>query len=252
MHNYKVWMQSEEYSEKLEFDLFFDELGDDNPDEQFIFVDLPTYQWRKDGYLDAAQAKQALRDLMQVGLNALAAEQEGPSRLALLVGGRAAADVAYERHLPRKIVGVGVVINGFEGVYGQRLWRSRWRWDTTFRFFRLQRSNYAAGLTPFTGELYLSTQATRIFSPTSYADIELGAGWALADTLAMSGPAPGQVALQTGPRTYAALVLLQRVYVAVNVDYYPWKVVDHPYYLTPNPVVDDWTWSIAGGWRFLY
>jgi hypothetical protein len=252
MHNYKVWMQSDQYSEELEFDQFFEELSGGEPREQFIFIDLPTYLWSNDGYLSASDVKWSVRELMQVGIDAIAKEHDNPTQAALLVAGRAGADVAYQRIYPKRIVGIGVVINGLEGVYGRRLWGSKWRWDTSFRFFRLNRQNYARNLTPFTGEFYLSTQATRIFAPISFADIELGAGWAASETLAMSGPAGGHVAFRTGPRGYIALVLLQRLYLGVNVDYYPFDQIGSPYDLTPNPVVDDLVWGIAGGWRFLF
>ena len=56
--------------------------------------------------------------------------------------------------------------SGVEVVYGHRLGRSPWRWDTAFRIFNLEKQNYAADLDPFTGELYLSTQGTRILSPS--------------------------------------------------------------------------------------
>jgi predicted acylesterase/phospholipase RssA len=252
MHNYKVWMQSDQYSAEREFDQFFDELSGGEPSEQFIFVDLPTYQWSSDGYLDAEEVKFAFRELIQVAIDTIAKEHEEPTRAAMLVVGRAAADIAYQRSYPKNIIGIGIVINGLEGTYGRRLWGSKWRWDTSFRFYRLQRIKYSDDLTPFTGELYLSTQATRIFAPLSYADIEVGAGWAAAETLALSGPATGHVAFRTGPRGYLALVLLQRLYIGVNIDYYPFDNIDARYATTGVRVVDEWEWGVAGGWRFLF
>ena len=137
MHNYKVWMQSREYSEASELDRFFEELSDGDEAERFIYVDLPTYLGRKNGYMEPRETKQAFRSLVQEGINELAAEQSGLGKYALLVGGRPAADAAFGKAYPKRILGLGIAQSGLELVYGSRILRSAWRWDSTFRYFRL-------------------------------------------------------------------------------------------------------------------
>jgi predicted acylesterase/phospholipase RssA len=252
MHNYKVWMQSDEYSKEREFDEFFRELGRGERSERFIYVDLPTYQESDDGYLDSQDVQNAFRSLMQDGIDQLAAEQEGTSRAVLRLGGRAGADIAYQRDYPRRILGLGVAVNGLEGTFGQRIGGSKWRWDSTFRYFRIQEQSFRLDLSAWTSEIYLSAQATWIASPSRFIDLELGAGWALGETFAYNGPSPGHVVLRTGPRSYVALVALQRLYLAVNVDYYPFMDVESAYRFTVAPVTRNWELNISGGWRFLF
>ena len=249
MHNYKVWMQSDEYSAADELDRFFGELSTGEPTERFIYVDLPTYLERDEGYMDTLEVKQAFRELMQTSLDQLASEQEGMSEYALLLGGRAIADTAFGKEYPKQIFGVGIAQNGLELVYGRRIARTPWRWDTTFRFFNLQQQNYDIDLDPFTGELYLATQGTRILSPSIFFDVELGAGWAASETVAFNSSQPGHIAFRSGPRTYLGLVVLQRIFVTLNIDYYPIKDVDGGY---SDDVVDDWEFNLTAGWRFLF
>ena len=252
MHNYKVWMQSDQYSEAKALDRFFAELSEGADAERFIYVDLPTHMESDDGYLDAKVAKQAFRSLVQESLDLLATEQEGVGEIALKLGGRAVADAAYGRDFPRHIIGLGVAQNGIEGVYGRRLGSRPWRWDSTFRFFNIKQQSFAPGLEPWTGEFYLSTQATWILSPARYADLELGVGWALAEKIAFDSSSPGHVAFRTGPRSYLALVILQRLYVALNVDYYPVNELGSAYKNTGTIVADDWEYNLTAGWRFLF
>jgi predicted acylesterase/phospholipase RssA len=252
MHNYKVWMQSDAYSESEELDRFFETLGRGEPSERFIYVDLPTHLGRNDGYLDPAEARRGFRSLVQEGIDQLASEQPVASEYALEIAGSTAADALYGRFYPRHIFGLGVAQNGLEAVYGRRLGERPWRWDTTFRLFNLRRQSFAPGLDPFTGEFYLSTQATRILSPTKFADIELGAGWAVSETFAFNSKSPGHIAFRTGPRSYLALVLLQRLYLALNVDYYPVNEQADAYRNTGTNVADDWEFNLTGGWRFLF
>jgi hypothetical protein len=174
------------------------------------------------------------------------------SKYFIQMGGRTLADVAYGKYYPKRIVGVGIVQTGFEVLYGRRIWNSKWRWDTTFRFFNLGVENYAADLEPFTSELYLASQATWIASPAEYLDLEVGAGWVATETLALNSTSPGHVALRTGPRTSFGLVALQRIYLAVNFDYYPFQYLDSNYRDTGTEIVDDWNWNIVVGWRFMY
>ncbi len=47
-------------------------------------------------------------------------------------------------------------------------------------------------------------------------------------------------------------IVLQRIYVALNVDYYPNVEMRDAYKNTVNPAVTDWEWNLAGGWRFLF
>jgi len=251
MHNYKVWMQSDRYVEAEGLDRFFAELGEGEASERFIYVDLPTHLKRNDGYLDSREVKQAFRSLVQESIDRLAEEQEGMGQYAIKLGGRAAADAAYGREYPKNVLGLGVAQNGFETVYGRRLGNRPWRWDSTLRFFNLQQQSFAPGLDPFTSEFYLSTQATRILSPVKFADIELGAGWAVSEKIAYSSSAPGHVAFRTGPRTYLALVILQRIYLALNVDYYPVNKLDSAYRHTGTTVADDWEFNLTAGWRFF-
>jgi hypothetical protein len=252
MHNYKVWLQSDRYTEGAELDRFFEELGGGEQTERFIYVDLPTHLQRSDGYMTALGAKQAFRSLMQQGIEQLAEQQGRIGRYALLLGGRPAADAAFGKAYPKQIVGVGIAQNGFEVVYGLRILRSPWRWDTTFRFFNLGRESLAPGLDPFMGDLYLATQVTRILSPLKFLDFELGGGWALSERLAFNGINPGHVAFRTGPRAYIALVILQRIYLALNVDYYPVVELDPAYRNLGTTVADNWEFNLAAGWRFLY
>jgi predicted acylesterase/phospholipase RssA len=249
MHNYKVWMQSDEYSEADALDHFIDELSTGEQTERFIYVDLPTHLRRHEGYLDAREVKEGFRSLMQTGIDQLAGEQEGMSQYAFLLGGRPAADIALGKDYPKRILGLGVAQNGVELVYGRRLARSAWRWDSTFRFFNLQSEDFAPDLDPFTGEFYLSTQVTRIRSPSELVGFEVGVGWAAAETIAFSSSSPGHMAFRSGPRSYLGLVILQRIYVAFNADYYPIKEVDSGYRYS---VVDDWDYNLTAGWRFLF
>ena len=249
MHNYKVWMQSDEYSTADELDRFFSELSTGEPTERFIYVDLSTYLERNEGYMDKLEVKQAFRELMQTSLDQLASKQEGMSEYALLLGGRAIADTAFGKEYPKQIFGVGVAQNGLELLYGRRIARTPWRWDTTFRFFNLQQQNYDVDLDPFTGELYLSTQGTRILSPSIFLDVELGAGWAASETVAFNSSQPGHIAFRSGPRAYLGLVVLQRIFVTLNIDYYPIKNVDGGY---KDDVVDEWEFNLTAGWRFLF
>jgi hypothetical protein len=252
MHNYKIWMQSERYSDGEGLDRFFAELSEGAASERFIYVDLPTYLERNDGYMDAKEVKQAFRSLVQDSLDRLATEQEGMVEYAIKLGGRAAADAAYGREYPKHIIGLGIAQNGFEGVYGRRLGNRPWRWDSTLRFFNLQEQSFAPGLDPFTGEIYLSTQATWILSPLAYMDVELGAGWALSETFALDSSSPRHVAFRTGPRSYLSLVILQRIYVALNVDYYPVNELGSAYQDLGTTVADDWEFNLTAGWRFLF
>lgn len=252
MHDYKVWMQSDDYAESRELDEFFEALGGPDPSERFIYVDLPTHLGRNEGYLDATEVRRGFRALLQEGIDHVAAEQPGASEYALKIVGRTAADTAYGRHYPKHIVGLGVAQNGFEGVLGRRIGERPWRWDSTFRFFNLQSQSFGNGLDPFTGEFYLSTQVTRVLSPTRFADVEVGAGWALSETIAFDSKSPGHVAFRTGPRSYLALVLLQRLYLALNVDYYPVNEKGSVYRDSGSRVTDDWEFNLTGGWRFLF
>jgi hypothetical protein len=171
------------------------------------------------------------------------------SEYAFLLGGRPAADIALGKDYPKRILGLGVANSGVEFVYGRRLISSAWRWDSTFRFFNLQEQDFAPDLDPFTGELYLSTQVTRILSPSELVDFEIGLGWAASETIAFTSASPGHMAFRSGPRSYLGLVILQRIYVAFNADYYPIKEVDSGY---RNSVVDDWNYNLTAGWRFLF
>jgi hypothetical protein len=253
MHNYKVWMQSDQYSEAEELDRFFEELSEGERTERFIYVDLPTHLGHDDGYMDSGEVKRAFRSLVQESIVRIALEQEAMGEYALKLGGRAAADVAFGRDYPKHIVGVGVAQNGLEGVYGRRLGGQPWRWDSTFRFFNLQeQKSLAPGLDPFTSELYLATQATWILSPSKFADLELGVGWAVSETIAYNSASPGHVAFRTGPRSYLGLVILQRIYLALNVDYYPVNEADKAYRDTGHDGGDDWEFNLTGGWRFLF
>jgi hypothetical protein len=249
MHNYKVWAQSDEYSESDQLDRFFDELSKGKLTERFIYLDTPTYLKKNRGYLSTREAKRAFRSLVQTGIERLASEQEDISEYALVLGGRLVADIALGKEYPERIVGLGVAQNGVELVFGQRLFRTAWRWDSTGRVFNFQQEDYGSGLDPFTSEFYLATQATRIFSPADFMDFEAGAGWAASQTIAYNSERPGHVAFRSGPRSYLALVILQRVYVALNVDYYPIKEVGSGY---RDSAVDDWEFNLTAGWRFLF
>jgi hypothetical protein len=252
MHNYKVWQQSDEFSEAEKLDRFFSELSGGPQSERFIYVDLPTHLELTEGYLDSAQAKQAFRALVQESIERLADEQEGSDKYAIKLGGRALADSAYGRQFPKHILGVGVVQTGLEAVYGRRLGSRPWRWDSTFRFFDLKQKTYAPGLEPYTMELYLSTQITRTLPLMTYADVEVGLGWAIAEMFAYNSASPGHVALRSGPRSYLAFVILQRIYLAVNIDYYPINELDSRYKNLNATVTEDWTANVSGGWRFLF
>ncbi len=252
MHNYKVWLQSDQFSETDRLDRFFAELSEGVQSEQFIYVDLPTHLKRNVGYLDAKEVKQAFRSLLQEGIVRLAEEQEGTDEYALKLAGRAAADGAYGKQYPKHIFGLGVAQSGFEAVYGRRLGSRPWRWDTTFRVFDFQQKSYSRELDPFTSEFYLSTQITRTLSPLSWADVEIGAGWAVSDKIAYNSSSPGQVAFRTGPRSYLAFVILQRLYLALNVDYYPINELDSAYKNLGVTVTEDWEFNLTGGWRFLF
>ena len=249
MHNYKVWTQSDEYSEPDRLERFFDELSKGKLTEQFIYVDTPTYLKKNRGYLSTGEVKRAFRSLVQTGLERLASEQEDISEYALVLGGRLVADIALGKDYPERIVGLGVAQNGVELVFGQRLFRTAWRWDSTGRVFNFQQQDYGSGLDPFTSEFYLSTQATRIFSPSDFMDFEVGAGWAASETIAYNSESPGHLAFRSGPRSYLGLVILQRIYVALNVDYYPIKEVGSGY---RDSAVDDWELNLTAGWRFLF
>ena len=63
----------------------------------------------------------------------------------------------------------------------------------------------------------------------------------------MPSRAPG-----TGPRTTLALVGLQRIYLALNIDYYPVNEVGTEYENTGIKVSDTWEFNLAAGWRFLF
>lgn len=249
MHNYKVWMQSDQYTASGQLDRFFEELSSGEPTERFIYIDLPTYLKRDEGYMNKLEAKQAFRELMQTSLDQLASEQPGLSKYALLLGGRAVADTAFGKEYPKQIVGLGIANNGLELVYGRRLGRTPWRWDTALRLFNLENQPLADDLNPFVGEFYLSTQGTRILSPSPYLDVELGAGWAVSETVAFNTAESGQVAFRSGPRTYLGLVLLQRIFVTLNVDFYPIKDVSSGY---REDIVDDSEFNLTAGWRFLF
>lgn len=252
MHNYKVWLQSNQFSEAKRLDQFFAELSDGPQTERFIYVDLPTHLELNDGYLDSTQAKRAFRSLVQESIERLAEEQEGTDKYALKLGGRAVADAAYGKQYPKHIIGLGVVQNGIEAVYGRRLGGRPWRWDSAFRVFDFKQKSYAHGLDPITSQFYLSTQITRTFSPMTYADVEIGAGWALSEMIAYNSSSPGHVAFRTGPRSYLALVILQRIYLALNVDYYPVNELDSPYKDLETTVTEDWEFNLTAGWRFLF
>ncbi|MBW2540672.1 MAG: patatin-like phospholipase family protein [Deltaproteobacteria bacterium] len=252
MHNYKVWLQSDQFSEGERLDRFFAELSEGVRAEQFIYVDLPTHLKRNVGYMNATEVKQAFRSLLQEGIIRLAEEQEGTDEYALKLAGRAAADGAYGKQYPKHIIGLGVAQNGFEAVYGRRLGSRPWRWDSTFRFFNLEQKSYARNLDPFTSEFYLSTQITRTLSPLTWADVEIGAGWALNEKIAYNSSSPGHVAFRTGPRSYLAFVILQRLYLALNVDYYPVNELDSAYDNLGVTVTEDWEFNLTGGWRFLF
>ncbi len=76
----------------------------------------------------------------------------------------------------------------------------------------------------------------------------LGAGWAASETVAFSSPNAGHVAFRSGPRTYLGLVVLQRIFVTMNVDFYPIKDTGDGY---RDDFVDDWEFNLTAGWRFL-
>ena len=43
--------------------------------------------------------------------------------------------------------------------------------------------------------------------------------------------------------------MLQRIFVTLNIDYYPIKNVDSGF---RDDVVDDWEFNLTAGWRFLF
>ena len=90
------------------------------------------------------------------------------------------------------------------------------------------------------------------FSFSSFVDMEFGAGWAASETIAMDSESPNQVAFRTGPRVYLGLVGLQRVFVGLNIDYYPINEVGEEYEATGTRVSDNWALNIVVGWRFLF
>jgi predicted acylesterase/phospholipase RssA len=250
MHDYKVWMQSPDYSEEGELDHFFEALGGE-PTERFIYVDLPTHLGRNKGYLDATEVRRGFRSLLQEGIDYVAAEQPPVSDLGLTVVGRTVADAYFGRDYPKHIIGLGIAQRGLEVGFGRRLGERPFRWDSTFRFFNLQNQSFGSGLNPFTGEFYLATQATGILPIASVADVELGAGWAISETVAFNSGSPGHVAFRTGPRASLALVLLQRLYVALNADYYPVNRKANAYRELDARVTNSWEWNLTAGFRFF-
>jgi hypothetical protein len=252
MHNFKVWTQSSRYAEVREFDRFFEELSRGEPTERFIYVDLPTYLEEYDGYLDAREVKRAFRSLVGESVDRVASEQKGFGRYVIRMGGRASADTAFGRAYPKRMLGVAMAQSGVELTYGRRLLRPTWRWDTTFRLFNLESQSFSPELEPVTGDLYLSTQATRIFSPENYLDFEAGLGWAAVQTVAYESKSLENVALRSGPRSYLGLTLLQQIYLGLNFDYYVVRDVDDKYRATGTRVVDNYELNLAAGWRFLF
>lgn len=249
MHNYKVWMQSDQYMAADELNQFFTELSSGEQTERFIYIDLPTYLKRDEGYMEMAEVRAAFRQLIQTGLDQLAEEQPGMSKYTLLLGGRSVADTAFGKEYPKRSIGLGIANNGVEIFYGRQLGASSWRWDSAFRLFNLEKRSYGDDLNPFVGELYLSTQATRILSPSTFYDIELGAGWAVSKTVAFNSSESGEVAFRSGPRIYTGLVIFQRIYVTLNIDFYPVKEVSSGY---QEDVVNDSEFNLIAGWRFLF
>jgi hypothetical protein len=159
------------------------------------------------------------------------------------------ADTTFGKEYPKQIIGVGIVNNGVEIDYGLQLGRSPWRWDSAFRLFNIEKEPLTDDLNPVVGEFYLSTQGTRIFSPSTFFDIEIGLGWALSETVAFDTSASGEVAFRSGPRTYLGLVILQRIFVTMNVDFYTTVNVNSGY---QDDVVDDKEFNLTAGWRFLF
>jgi predicted acylesterase/phospholipase RssA len=252
MHNYKVWMQSEDYSHTETLDRFFDELSGGDQSERFIYVDLPTHLERTDGYMGAREAKLAFRSLLQHSIDEFSKQQKGLGKYALKLGGRPVADMLFGKDYPRQILGLAVAQSGLELSYGRRLGRSPWRWDSAFRFFNIGSQSFSPDLEPTTGEFYLSTQVTRVFSFSSFVDMELGAGWAASETIALDSESPNQVAFRTGPRLFLGLVGLQRVFLGLNIDYYPINEVGDEYEATGTRVSENWALNIVAGWRFLF
>jgi predicted acylesterase/phospholipase RssA len=252
MHNLKLWMQSDHYSEADELDRFFDELSTGKHRDRFIYVDLSLHLDSHEGYLDSDAVKQAFRTLVQESILRIASEQKGLSRYFIQMGARTAADLAYGKYYPKHTFALGIVQAGIEGVYGRRLAARDWRWDSTVRFFKIRQEKYTPDLEPLTNEFNVSTQATWVSTPSKFFDLELGAGWAVSEILAWNDSHPGHVAFRTGPRASVAVVALQRVYLAANVDWYPFKWEEGNYQRTGANVADDWNWNIGVGWRFLY
>jgi predicted acylesterase/phospholipase RssA len=252
MHNFKVWTQSSRYAAIREFDRFFEELSRGDASERFIYVDLPTYLEEYDGYMDAREVKRAFRTLIGEGVDRIASEQGGFGRYVIQMGGRASADTAFGRAYAKRMLGLAMAQSGLELTYGRRLPRPTWRWDTTFRLFNLEDSSYSPELEPVTGDLYLSTQATRIFSPESFLDFEAGLGWAAVQTLAHESGSVERVAFRSGPRSYLGLILLQQIYLGLNFDYYTVRDVEDKYEATGVRVVDNYELNLAAGWRFLF
>ena len=72
------------------------------------------------------------------------------------------------------------------------------------------------------------------------------------EKIAYNSSSPGHVAFRTGPRSYLAFIILQRLYLALNVDYYPVNELDSAYDNLGVTVTEDWEFNITGGWRFLF
>jgi len=252
MHNFKVWSQSSQYAEVKEFDRFFEELSRGEPTERFIYVDLPNYLEEYDGYLEPREVKRAFRSLVGESIDWMASEQKGFGEHVIRMGGRAAADAALGRAYAKRMFGLAIVQSGVELTYGRRLPKPAWRWDTAFRLFNLGQRSYSPELDPITGDLYLSTQVTRIFSPSTYIDIEAGLGWAAVQRVAYEEGSFEGVAFRSGPRFFAGLTLLQQIYLGLNFDYYFYRDVDDKYLATGLRVADNYQVNLAAGWRFLF
>jgi predicted acylesterase/phospholipase RssA len=256
-HNYRRWTESDDvnvpgakhyepgYSKDLEFDKFFDELMK----ADYTFLDLPRARGGSD-VSDSEDARRAVRGLMQVGIKQLASEQ--PSDLVNYAGihvlGRATAD-QYHTLRPDWLLGAGIVAQGLEGVVGKRLYD--WiRLDFGLRFFRIDSTTVERSRTVWKGDTSAYLQLTPVIAVWSFMDLELGIGPVVSITHAFGHRY--LAAERAGGRVSLGPTFIQRFYVAAEAEYFPHMLTHGRFARYEVPLVRDWRWAVAAGFRFMW
>jgi len=270
MHNYKIWMMSEEYRPKDEFPKFFEMLDEAG----FRFVDMQ--RMRSNPWLkieSAERARLVVRDLLQKGVRQLSNAQDDASQeVAVYLLGGIGADF-YEPRPSWAHLSIGLNFNGVESYCGWSpdIWR-RIRLDVGGRLYRLGFVYYTDADNNEKQRFFGSDAAG--FVRTSFAilakpilQLDVGLGFIGSELFSWdSGDKSAHVGFRYGPEFTGSIVVMRHIYIDAQFDLFldgcgaqfdsipddhcPFNRRDYAYGEV-SIFINDWRFSLGVGWRFM-